>query len=67
VQKQAIAGLEKIMVDQLPTIPLVYDANLYEYSTVHVTGWPDANNAYAMPGPYNFPDAEIIVLNLHQA
>jgi peptide/nickel transport system substrate-binding protein len=67
VQKQAIAGLEKVMVEQLPTIPLVYNATWYEYRTAHVVGWPDENNAYAVPSPYTFPDAEIVVLNLHQA
>lgn len=64
VQQQAIAGLQKIMVEQLPTIPLVYNAQWYEYTTVRFTGWPDQNNAYAVPSPYTFPDAEIVVLNL---
>ncbi len=66
-QQQAIAGLEKIMVEQLPTIPLVYNAQWYEYSTARFVGWPDQNHPYAVPSPYTFPDAEIVVLNLHAA
>jgi peptide/nickel transport system substrate-binding protein len=64
-QNQALYGLEKIMVEQLPSIPLIYGATWYEYSTAHFTGWPDANNQYAVPSPYTLPDAEIVVLNLH--
>lgn len=64
-QQQAIAGLEKIMVEQLPSIPLVEGATWYEYSSAHVTGWPDKNNTYAVPSPYTAPDNEVVVLNLH--
>src|SRR6266700_83490 len=32
VQQQALAGIQKIMVEQLPTIPLIYGATWYEYS-----------------------------------
>jgi peptide/nickel transport system substrate-binding protein len=64
VQQQAIAGIQKIMVEQLPSIPLVYGATWNEYSTSRFTGWPTANNAYASPAPFDYPDAEIVMLNL---
>jgi peptide/nickel transport system substrate-binding protein len=67
VQQEAIAGIQKIMVEQLPTIPLIYGATWYEYSTAHFVGWPDKQHPYAMPAPYAYPDVEIVVLNLHQA
>jgi peptide/nickel transport system substrate-binding protein len=67
VQQEAIAGIQKIMVEQLPTIPLIYGATWYEYSTTHFVGWPDEQHPYAMPAPYAAPDEEIVVLNLHQA
>ena len=38
VQAQALYGLQKIMVEQVPSIPLVYGANWNEYSTAHFTG-----------------------------
>jgi len=63
-QQQAIAGIEKIMVEQLPSIPLVEGATWYEYSTARVTGWPNKSNAYAVPSPYTAPDNEVVVLNL---
>lgn len=65
-QQQAIAGLEKIMVNQAPSIPLVYGAIWYEYNTTHFVGWPDQSNPYAVPAPYSAPDAELVALNIHQ-
>jgi len=67
LQQQALNGLQKIMVEQLPSIPLVYGATWYEYSSRNFTGWPDANNAYASPAPFDFPDAAIVALNLTPA
>lgn len=64
-QQQAISGLEKIMVEQVPTIPLVEGATWYEYSTSHVSGWPDKDHTFAVPSPYTAPDNEVVVLNLH--
>ena len=66
-QQQALAGLEKIMVEQLPSIPLVYGATWHEYSSRNFTGWPDSSHAYASPAPFDFPDAEIVALNLTPA
>lgn len=63
-QQQALNGIQQIMVQQLPSIPLVYGATWYEYNTSRFTGWPDANNTYAVPSPFTFPDAEIVVLHL---
>ena len=66
VQQQALAGIQKIMVEQLPTIPLIYGATWYEYSTSRFVGWPDQQHPYAVPAPYAAPDIEVVVLNLHQ-
>jgi peptide/nickel transport system substrate-binding protein len=43
---------------------LVYGATWYEYSTARFTGWPDEKNTYAVPSPYTYPDAEMVILNL---
>lgn len=67
LQQQAINGLQQIMVEQLPSIPLVYGATWYEYSTRNFTGWPNTNDAYASPAPFDFPDAEVVALNLKPA
>ncbi len=67
LQQQALNGLQQIMVEQLPSIPLVYGATWYEYSSRNFTGWPNANNAYASPAPFDFPDAAVVALNLTPA
>jgi peptide/nickel transport system substrate-binding protein len=64
VQQEALNGLEKIMVEQVPTISLVEGAGWNEYSTVHFTGWPSADDPYAFPAPWQYPDVEHVVLHL---
>lgn len=64
-QQADMAGIEKIMVEQLPSVPLTNEPYWYEYSTSRFTGWPDQQHAYAEPSPYTYPDSEIVILNLH--
>jgi peptide/nickel transport system substrate-binding protein len=65
-QKQAMFGIEKIVVEQMPVVFLVNEPYWYEYNTVKYVGWPDKGNLYAEPSPYMYPDDEIVLLNLHQ-
>ena len=59
-QKQIMAQIEAIFVDQAPALPLFPGPDWYEYNTSRFTGFPSADNAYA-PGvpypnsPYNTP------------
>jgi peptide/nickel transport system substrate-binding protein len=64
VQMQAIQGLEKIMVEQVPVVTLVEGAAWNEYSTKNFTGWPSVGDPYAVPPPWQYPDAEQVVLHL---
>jgi peptide/nickel transport system substrate-binding protein len=66
VQQKALAGLQQVMVDQVPSIPLVYGATWYEYNTSRFVGWPDQSHPYAVPAPYSSPDSEIVALNIHK-
>jgi peptide/nickel transport system substrate-binding protein len=66
VQQQALDGLQQVMVEQVPSIPLVYGATWYEYSTSQFVGWPDQAHPYAVPAPYSAPDAEQVALNIHR-
>jgi peptide/nickel transport system substrate-binding protein len=67
VQKQAIMGIEKIMVEQLPSIPLTNEPYWYQYNTSRFVGWPDTQHPYAAPGTAVYPDIEYVVLNLRPA
>ena len=64
VQKQAIYGLEQIMVNQVPVIPLLDGSDWNEYTTARFTGWATAQNPYALPAPFDAPDVEQTVLHL---
>jgi peptide/nickel transport system substrate-binding protein len=65
-QRAAIFGLERIMVEQIPVILLYPSYFKSEYSTARFVGWPDANNPYATPSPYSWPDIEVVLSNIHQ-
>ncbi len=61
-QKRAVYGLQKILINEFPTIPLWYGAVWFEYSTKHATGWPNERNPYAGPG-----DPLLIITHLQPA
>jgi peptide/nickel transport system substrate-binding protein len=48
-QKAIVGDLSKIMMDQVPLIPLWYGARWFQYSTKKAVGWPDEKNPYALP------------------
>jgi peptide/nickel transport system substrate-binding protein len=60
---QAIHGLESIMVDDLPMIPLTYQVSWSNYRTNQVVGWPTPQDPYSSPAIYE-PDNELVFLHL---
>jgi peptide/nickel transport system substrate-binding protein len=48
-QKPIVADLAKIMMEQVPVMPLWYGARWFQYSTKKATGWPNEKDPYAMP------------------
>lgn len=66
-QKQAIQGLEKIMVEQVPYIPVLGGARWCEYTSTRFVGWPSDQNPYSSCAPYTFPDNEYVILHLQPA
>lgn len=63
-QQKAIYQLENTMISKLPSIPLFYGVNWYEYNDSQYTGWPNANNPYADPAPYEWPGPAVVVMHL---
>ena len=49
-QKTIAHGLQQIMWDSLPTIPLWYGAIWFEYRTENAVGWPNEEDPYAASG-----------------
>ena len=66
-QKQAMQGIQDIMVSQLPALPLTVNVNWDEYTTKNWTGWPEASNPYDYGAPFQMPDAENVILHLTPA
>jgi len=66
-QQRAIAGIQQVMVEQLPSIPLLNEPYWYEYNTSSFVGWPDEQHLYAEPSPYSYPDNEMVLLHLQPA
>lgn len=63
-QTAAIQSVEKVMVNDLPFIPLLDGALWDEYSTSNYTGWPTQSNPYVTNAPYSWPAPEIVVMHL---
>jgi peptide/nickel transport system substrate-binding protein len=64
-QHAAIDAIESVMATQLPTIPLVFGANWYEYNTTNIVGWPTPQDAYVNPSPYTYPAIAVVLMHLH--
>lgn len=64
VQQQAIAGMQQIVVDELPLIPLLQSPNWFQYRTVNFDGWPTKEDPYALPAPYSYPDNLLVIKQL---
>ncbi|MCU9612601.1 ABC transporter substrate-binding protein [Caldibacillus lycopersici] len=67
VQRESIYYLQNVMVEHLPTIPLVNGPVWYEYRTENFVGWPTEENPYVNPAPFNWPAPAITISNLKPA
>jgi peptide/nickel transport system substrate-binding protein len=60
-QKEAVNGLQTIMMEQFPTIPLWYGAHWFQYRTEKAVGWPSEEDPYTIQaGNSGF----LIIINL---
>lgn len=63
-QKAAVQGLAKIVIEQVPVIPLFDSPSWALYRTTKYTGWPSPDDMYAMPSPATSPDIAVVLLHL---
>jgi peptide/nickel transport system substrate-binding protein len=64
LQHQIVNQLEKVMLSDVPVIPMTEDVAWYQYSTSGFSGWATPKNPYALPSPYLVPDNEQLLLHL---
>jgi peptide/nickel transport system substrate-binding protein len=65
-QHAAIDGLQRIMLQQVPVIPVSEGVSWFQWSTARFTGWPTQSNPYADPAPYATPDWEVVLTTLRR-
>lgn len=66
-QQEALNGLQKIVVEELPLIPILRSPNWSQYRTKNFTGWPTEADPYALPAPYQYPDNLLVLKKLQPA
>lgn len=64
LQHNIVDQLQKVMLSDVPVIPMTEDVAWYQYSTAAFSGWVTPRNPYAMPAPYLVPDDEVLLLHL---
>ena len=64
VQHNIIDQLEKVMLTDVPVIPVTEEADWYEYNTADFSGWVTPKDPYAQPAIYVYPDDEVLLLHL---
>ena len=63
-QVNIVHQIQKVMVDQIPLIPVTEGVDWYQYDTSHFAGWPTQANPYAQPAPYQAPDMGVVLTHL---
>ncbi|MFC0673616.1 ABC transporter substrate-binding protein [Brachybacterium hainanense] len=66
-QQEALDALQRIMVEQLPAIPLVIAPNWFNYNTEVWTGYPSAEDPYALGAPVGTADRVMVLRRLTRA
>jgi len=63
-QQAILNQLQKVMLSDVPVIPMTQSVDWFQYDTSKFSGWPTPSNPYAQPAPYNVPDWEVVMLRL---
>jgi peptide/nickel transport system substrate-binding protein len=63
-QHEIVRKLQKVMVTDVPVIPVTEGVDWYQYNTKNLSGWVTQENPYAQPAAYVYPDWAVVLLNL---
>jgi peptide/nickel transport system substrate-binding protein len=55
-QHSIVSQLQKVMLQQVPVIPVTESVDWFQYDTGSFTGWVTQQNPYAQPAAYSYPD-----------
>jgi peptide/nickel transport system substrate-binding protein len=63
-QHSIVDQLQKVMLSQVPVIPVTEGVDWFQYDTGSFSGWPTPSNPYARPAIYIYPDWAQVMLHL---
>jgi peptide/nickel transport system substrate-binding protein len=63
-QHEIVRKLQKVMVDDIPVIPVTEGVDWYQYNTKDHSGWVTQQNPYAQPSAYVYPDWAVVAMHL---
>jgi peptide/nickel transport system substrate-binding protein len=64
MQHSIVDQLQKVMLQDVPVIPVTQQVDWFQYDTGSFSGWPTPGNPYAQPAAYNYPDWGQLMLHL---
>ncbi len=65
-QHKIIRNIQRVMLLQVPVIPVLEGIYWFQYDTSQIVGWPTPSNPYATPPPYNYPDWAVVLTTVHR-
>jgi peptide/nickel transport system substrate-binding protein len=66
-QHAIVSKLQKVMLQEVPVIPVTESVDWFQYDTGSFKGWVTQSNPYAQPAAYNYPDWGQQMMNLEPA
>ncbi len=66
-QHSIVTKLQKVMLQEVPVIPITESVDWFQYDTGTFSGWVTQSNPYAQPAAYNYPDWGQQMMNLQPA
>jgi peptide/nickel transport system substrate-binding protein len=66
-QHAIVSKLQKVMLQEVPVIPVTESVDWFQYDTGTFKGWVTQSNPYAQPAAYNYPDWGQQMMNLEPA
>lgn len=63
-QHSIVDQLQKVLLQDVPVIPITESVDWFQYSTSTFSGWPTPANPYAQPAAYNYPDWGQVMMNV---
>jgi peptide/nickel transport system substrate-binding protein len=63
-QHSIVNQLQKVMLSEVPVIPVTEGVDWFQYDAGSFSGWPTPSNPYARPAIYIYPDWAQVMLHL---